>query len=205
MTSNANNQRIKAQGGMFPTYFKQYQPLDTDITIEAKTDKQGHLRLKSYKIGTLTPVTFEDDNNANVFDEKYINNVLPKMKVQSDSLVKAQAWSAAADAAAAGAGAAPVPAVAVGTADEAAAAAAAAAAGSVPVTEPITVPVPVPVTEPITAPEPETGSVPVAGTVTLGGAKNIFPLFHSKKSRSYKSKTGKKKVIRRNKSRKYRK
>jgi len=193
--SNANNQRIKAQGGMFPTYFKQYQPLDTDITIEAKTDDNGHLRLKSYQIGE-NKVEFNDAANANVFDEKYVDNVLPNMKVQSDSLVKAQA--AAAAAAGAAAAVAPVtvtvPVPVPGDADEAQA-----AAQAVPVTEPMTVAVPVSV--------PETGSVPVDGSVTetMGGAKNIFPLSHSKKSRSYKSKTGKKKVIRRNKSRKYRK
>jgi hypothetical protein len=203
MDSSVNNQRIKAQGGMFPTYFKQYQPLDTDITIEAKTDKQGHLRLKSYKIGTLNPVTFEDDNNANVFDEKYINNVLPKMKVQSDSLVKAQAWSAAADAAAAAAaaGAVEVPVNNTGVPN----------GPNGPNNENVEVPVNNtgvpngPNNENVEVPVNNTGVPNGSDTVTPGGAKNIFPLFHSKKSRSYKSKTGKKKVIRRNKSRKYRK
>jgi hypothetical protein len=162
------------------TYFKKYQPVNTDITIEAKTDEHGHLRLKSYKIGEKKIDSFLDSNNANadVFDEKNLYNVLPKMKVQSDSLVKAQAAAAAA----AGAVAVPVPVPVPGSGTET-------------------------VTVPGTGPENGTGS----GTEnenaaeTLGGAKNIFPLSHSKKSRSYKSKTGKKKVIRRNKSRKYRK
>jgi hypothetical protein len=93
-----------------------------------------------------------------------------------------------------------VPAVAnaAGTANEAAA-----AVGSV--TEPITVNANAPVAQDATAAVRAAENETVTEAGNQGGAKNIFPLSHSKKSRSYKSKTGKKKVIRRNKSRKHRK